>query len=415
MSLYFIGCMRRIHNHIAPSFVAVAILAACSSMVTPAQDATAAGRALGVVTKIDADARQLTIKNDAGGEVAVSLDAKVSFRRVAPGETNLQNATTIAIGDVHPGDRVLARGKAGGAPGSVLANLIVVMAQADIANKQATDRMDWEKRGVTGLVTETAPDHVTIRFRTLEGPKLIAVSPAEGAAIRRYAPDSVKFADAKASTFAEIKQGDQVRARGDRSADGTKMSAEEIVSGTFQIIAGLITDVDPTEGVIKINNLQTKKTLTVKLAADSSAKKLPLQLAQAIANRLHGVADDAGGRGGAGFAGGRGPGGPGAGGSGARGPGGQEGRGGFGGPGGRGGGGDFQQLFDRAPSIAVADLKSGDAVVVSSTVGAASDKVTAITLFAGVEPILTKPGTREMSLGDWNMGGDLGGLGGIGQ
>ena len=38
-----------------------------------------------------------------------------------------------------------------------------------------------------------------------------------------------------------------------------------------------------------------------------------------------------------------------------------------------------------------------------------------ITLFAGVEPILTKPGSREMALGDWNMGGDLGGLGGFGQ
>ena len=49
------------------------------------------------------------------------------------------------------------------------------------------------------------------------------------------------------------------------------------------------------------------------------------------------------------------------------------------------------------------------------TVGAANDRVTAITLFAGVEPILTKPGSREMALGDWNMGGDLGGLGGFGQ
>src|SRR5258708_5831597 len=133
MSLYFISHMRGNQNRTHPVFLAMFACAACLSSAF-AQDA-AAGRALGVVIRIDADARQLSIKNDAGGEVAVSLDAKASFRRVAPGETNLQNATAIAIGDVHPGDRVLARGKAGEAPGTVVANLVVVMAQADIANK----------------------------------------------------------------------------------------------------------------------------------------------------------------------------------------------------------------------------------------------------------------------------------------
>ncbi|MEQ1886849.1 MAG: hypothetical protein ABL967_17440 [Bryobacteraceae bacterium] len=365
------------------------------SLPAHAQD-TAAGRALGVVTKIDAESRQLTIKNDAGGEVAVSLDAKASFRRVAPGETNLANASTIAIADVHPGDRVLARGKAGDG-GSVAANLIVVMSQADIANKQNVERMDWEKRGVMGLVTEAGADHVMLQFRTLEGLKTLTIIPAKDATIRRYTPDSIKFAEAKASTLAEIKKGDQVRARGDRTPDGAKMSAEEIVSGTFQIVAGLITDIDAANGVIKINNLQTKKAMTVKLVADSSSKKLPPQLAQMIASRVQGTGEEAGGRAGAAAM----PGGPGAGVAG--------GRGGTGGAGGRGG--DLQQMFDRAPSITVADLKAGDAIVVSSTVGAASDKITAITLFAGVEPILTKPGSREMALGDWNMGGDIGGFG----
>ena len=30
-------------------------------------------------------------------------------------------------------------------------------------------------------------------------------------------------------------------------------------------------------------------------------------------------------------------------------------------------------------------------------------------MLAGVEPILTKPGTREMQLGGWSLGGGLGG------
>ena len=74
-------------------------------------------------------------------------------------------------------------------------------------------------------------------------------------------------------------------------------------------------------------------------------------------------------------------------------------------------GADFQQLLDRSPAITVADLKAGDAILVSSTVGASPDKVTAISLVAGIEPIITKPGTEEMSLGDWNLAGGGGGIG----
>ena len=48
-------------------------------------------------------------------------------------------------------------------------------------------------------------------------------------------------------------------------------------------------------------------------------------------------------------------------------------------------------------------VAAGDAVVVSSTLGASAERVTAISLLAGVEPILTKPGSKEMSLGGWSL------------
>jgi co-chaperonin GroES (HSP10) len=413
----------------------IAVLAAFLVSALAAQEANA-GRALGAVTRIDAGSRQMTIRTDQGAEVQVTMDERATFRRIAPGETNLNNATAIAVTDIHPGDRVLARGKAGDTQGTLAAVQVIVMSQADIANKQANERADWDRRGATGVVTEAASDHVTISIRTLAGTQQMVITPAPDAIIRRYAPDSVRFADAKPSKLSEIKKGDQVRARGDKSPDNSKMTAEEIVSGDFRMIAGLIVSVDPQENVIRINNLQTKKQMTVKISGDSSLKKLQQPLAQLIANRLHGVADDAGGPGGRGGVpgggppGGFGPG-PGAGagpGGGTPGPQGRggfpggaggrgEGPGGFGGRGGFGGGrgGDLQSMIDRTPTITVTDLKIGDAVIISSTVGANADQVTAITLLAGVEPILTRPGSREMSLGDWNMGGDLGGLGGFGQ
>ena len=354
----------------------IAFLAVCLAVCSFAQDANNA-RALGSVTQVDAAAHQMTVRSDAGESITVTFAEKASFRKAAPGETNLQNTAIIAAADIHPGDRVLARGRSGAEPKSITATLVVVMSQADIANKQATDRADWERRGVMGIVTEVAADHVTIQMRTPEGVKSLAITPAPGAAIRRYAPDSVRFADAKGSSLKEIGKGDQVRSRGDKSSDGASMTAEEIVSGSFRTIAGMITTIDAAEGIVHINNLETKKPLSVKLAADSKARRMTPELAQIVANRVHG------GRGGAD----------------ARGE-------------------DLQQMFERMPVIALGDLKPGEAIIVSGTVGASADQVTAITLFSGVEPILRRPGTSELSLGDASglaAGGDLGGLGGIGQ
>jgi hypothetical protein len=222
----------------------------------------------------------------------------------------------------------------------------------------------------------------------------MVITLAPGAVVRRYAPDSVNFAEAKASSLPDVKNGDEVRARGDKSADGSKMTAEEIVAGTFKTLAGLILSINLQENQMQVRDVDTKKTLTVRINKDSSVKKLQPQVAQAIASRLHPSDDpdaNKGGRGG------------GAGGGGGAGRGRGEGGGGF------RGGADVQQMLDNSPTISLADLKVGDAIVVSSTVGAAADKVTAIKLLAGVEPILTKPGTKEMSLGGWSLGSGGGG------
>ncbi len=369
----------------------------------------AVGRALGVVTKTDAAARQISLQTTTG-EVAVTVDAKAKVVRVAPGATNLTNAAAIELTDISVGDRLRARGRMADDRKSLAALEIVVISQSDIASKQAAERADWDRRGATGIVADVSADSFTINVRTIEGVKPLVIAPSPNAVIRRYTPDSVKFADAQPSKLSEIRKGDQVRARGNKAPDGAKMTADEIVSGQFKMIAGLVISVDPQENVVRINNIETKKPMTVKISNDSSLKKLQPMLAQAIANRLHGLPQ--GDRPpGAGPAGDRPAGAPGNPANGA-GPG--NGAGGRG-PGGFGGGraGDLQSMIERTPAIKISDLMTGDAIIISSTAGATADQITAITLLAGVEPILTKPGTREMSLGDWNMagGGDLGGIG----
>lgn len=356
-----------------------------------AQDAAAPKQINGTVTKVDAGANELVMKADGGGEVHVTLAPKHALRKVALGEMDLRKAAVIEFKDIAVGDRVAARGIESG--DTISATLIAVMSSSDVAKKQDEDRADWDKRGVNGIVTAVTAESVTLNVRSLAGAKTIAVIPTAKAIVRRYTTDSVKFADAKESTLAEVKVGDQVRARGEKNADGTKLEAQEIVSGRFRTIAATVVSIDAANSQITVKDLETKKPLVVKVTADSNMKRLEDPIAQMIARRVHpeNYEGRGGGRGGAGGDAGGG-------------------RGGAGGGGG-GRGGDLQQMLDRQPAVTLAGLKVGEPIVISSAVGAASDHIMAITMLAGVEPILRSPGKPEMSLGGWNLGGggDMGG------
>ena len=177
---------------------------------------------------------------------------------------------------------------------------------------------------------------------------------------RRYAPGSWKFQDAQPSAFDQIKAGDRLRVLGDKNQDGSQVKAEEIVTGTFRNLAATIISIDPATNTLKVNNLAVKKgaPVTVKLTPDTSLKRLPPRISMMLARLQNGTT--AAGPGGASAEGGPvGRGGPG----GAGGPG-----GGFGGGRGGMGGGpqNLPKMIEQLPQISLADLKSGDALVISA-------------------------------------------------
>jgi Cu/Ag efflux protein CusF len=395
-------CSRSTTMKNASTILSLLLLAGGCVFQVEAQ-APAADRAIGAVTTIDAGTRQMTIKTDAGAEVSVVLQERTNYLRVGA-DLNLKNAAKIALGDIAVGDRVAARGALSEDKKSLTATSIVVMTKADIAKKHEADQADWQKRGVSGVITALNPDskQITISVRSHEGLKPLIIPASGSVDMRRYAPDSVRFADAKPSTFAELKVGDQIRALGNRNEDGTQLTPEFIVSGSFRNVAATVISVDSAGKTIKITDLDTKKPALVRIEEDSTLRKLPPNVATMLAARLKGGDGAApGGPGGRG-----GPGGPG----GARPEGAPGGR--PGGPGGPGGGGDINQMLDRMPPMNLADLKPGDALIISSTAGAEPDKITAITLLAGVEPILTSApkGRQGMALGNWNLGMGGGGV-----
>jgi hypothetical protein len=384
-----------------------------------AQDKPASGapvsKALGVITSIQADS--ITVAAESGGEVTAKLMGTTKILRVPPGEKDLKNATALQPQDLQPGDRVLVRGQAstnGDAHTVVITALaVIVMKQADVAAKHQRERDDWQTRGVDGLVTkvDSAAGVITISTGGVAASRSVDVHIAKDTIMRRYAPGSVKFDDAKpgpaSQIMPQIKSGDQLRARGTRSANGSELSAEEVVSGTFRNIAGTIKAIDAASNTMTVQDAIGKTAVVVKMSSDSQMKKLPPEMAQRIAMRLKNAGGTPTGSGDQPGANGQGSNSSGSNGSGSSGKAvsEQSGAAGAGDPG-RNGPPDLQRMLSRLPRATLADMQKGDAVMVLATEGESQDGVTAITLLAGVEPILTAAPSRGAStlLSPWSLG-----------
>ena len=367
------------------------------------QGATAANpatRPVGTIKTITG--KTIVLTTDAGAEVTIQVQDDARLLRIEPGEKDLKNAAALQLADLQAGDRILVRGKMADDGKTVVAASVIAMKSADIAAKQAHEREQWQKNGVGGLVTAIDAAGGTIKISTngQGAAKEVIVLVSKQTTLRRYAPNSVKFDDAKPAGVDQIKVGDQLRARGTRNADGTELTADEVVSGTFRNIAGTINAIDASAGTITVMDLVAKKPTIVKIAPESQLRKLPEQMAKLMAMRLKGT--PANGAGGGNAAGGppakpaeTAPGQPG----GAQ-------AGGSGGAGRTGGGGDLQQALSRMPATTLAELQKGDAVMIVATEGAQDNGLMAITLLAGVEPLLqAAPGGGSGVPTLWNIGG----------
>jgi hypothetical protein len=396
---------------------AIAVLSLSLGAVgqTPAASPTTAGvvSVIGEVKAIDSATNQMVVRADNGVLFTVTLSERTQYLRVAPGETSLAKATKITVSDVGGGDRVLARGRGAADQKTVPALQVVVMSKADLAKKQEQDRAEWRRRGVSGIVASLNPStqEITVSSRTMAGtPQAVIIPVTDKVMMRRYPPDTIpKYSEAKPSKFEELKVGDQLRALGDKTADGTHMTAEEVVFGTFKIAGGTVTAIDPATNQIKITDLQTKKPLTIVLKPESVLRRFP-------AGGMFGMG--AGGPGAAAGAPGQSQGQAQQRPPGAAGPGGPQGAG----PGGRGAG-NMADLLERLPIIAIGDLKVGDMIIMSSLQGADPTQLTAISLVTGIEPLLTMMAARQQGGGQTgrpqggvDLNGSFGGMfgGGVG-
>jgi len=383
--------------------------------------ATQVSGVIGEVKAIDVASNQMMVRADNGVIATVGINDKTQCKRMAPGAKSLAGATDITLADVGPGDRIWARWRPNTDQKTTPAAQLVVMSKADLAKKQEQERAEWRRRGVSGIVASVNPStqEITVSSRSMMGAAQNVIIPVnEKVLMRRYPPDTIpKYSEAKPSKLEEVKVGDQLRALGDKSADGTHLAAEEVVFGTFKVAGGTVTALDAAANQIKITDLQTKKPLTINIRPESVIRRFP-----------EGGAMMFGGMGG--------PGGPGGGGAGQARPQGQAQQGqaqvaqgqkpqgaGPGGPQGMGtrpgGGGNMADMLERLPIISINELKVGDVILLSSLPGADPTQLTAISLVSGVQPLLQMMAARQQQGGGRPQGVDLNGsfggmFGGIG-
>jgi hypothetical protein len=411
-SLWYITVQKSSNLILISGLLLIATASVFAQTPSPSPAAQISG-VIGEVKAIDAATNQMLVRADNGVIATVGINEKTQYKRMAPGAKSLTGATDVTLAEVGAGDRVWARWRPNTDQKTTPAAQLVIMSKADLAKKQEQEKAEWRKRGVSGIVTSVNPStqEITVSSSSFGGQSQNVIIPVnEKVLMRRYPPDTIpKYSEAKPSKFEEVKVKDQLRALGDKSADGTHLTAEEIVFGTFKIAGGTVTVLDVAGNQIKITDLTTKKPLTINIKPESVIRRFPqgMMLGGGMGGpggAGQGQTQGAAGQGqrpqGAGAPQGAGPGGP----QGPR----------------PGGGRNMADMLENLPIISISELKVGDVILLSSLPGADPTQLTAISLVSGVEPLLQMVAARQQQggarpQGGVDLNGSFGGMfGGVG-
>lgn len=356
--------------------------------------ATAPTRVLGTVTSVGSNS--LTVKPANGAAVTVSIAASTRILSLQPGQHSLSDATPIQLTGIAPGDRALISATSAG-DNTLTAHLIIAMKASAIAASRQAEERDWQQNGVGGIVKSVDPSQNSLILAA--GAQDITIQASPATQVREYASNSVAFKNTSASSFAAIRPGDQLRAKGAHSADNKTVTANAIVFGNFQNIAGLVLSVNPSANTLTVKNLATKKPLTLAVDSNSTLRQLPKDVADKVAMRLNAMKEAAKGQqqphpnwhshAAANHAGAP-----------------------------QGGGNAFNRVLDQATPIQLANLHKGDAVMIVASVASNNQPGTALTLLSGVAPMLraSTKASQNMFSSSWSLGGGqaAGGSGGSG-
>jgi hypothetical protein len=205
---------------------------------------------------------------------------------------------------------------------------------------------------ITALKPETK--EITVLARAPDGQgRQVVINTAGQVRFLRIAPDSLSMKDAVPGSFAALQIGDQLRATGERSTDGARFTAEEIVSGSILRIGGTVRSVNAAANELTIDTPASDKPVTIVVGARSQLRRIPAETAatfereRARAGQTRPAANNTSGA-----------------------PPRRDGQ-------------TIQELFKSLPGVTLANLKQGDAVLVTATPTTDAARLTAIILLTG--------------------------------
>src|SRR5271170_6188553 len=164
---------------------------------------------LGTVKSVKGNVVVITPED--GKDVSVAFVENARIVRVEPGATDTKQAVPLKLEELQPGDQVRVRGRNSPDLKFIIGLELIAIKHLDIQAKHDQERADWQKRGIGGLVKSVDPagSTVTITVGAMAAAKLVALHVTPKTVLRRYAPDSVKFDNAKPAPLAQIHPGDQ--------------------------------------------------------------------------------------------------------------------------------------------------------------------------------------------------------------
>jgi sRNA-binding protein len=243
---------------------------------------------IGEVSSVDAAGGKIVVSTETKTSVTVPFNDKTAFRRVAPGQTSLANAEQIKVTDIQIGDRVLIPG--GVAADQAPVRQIVVMARAAINSQRDEEQRKRRERTVAGRITAVNADKKEIVIQARggrnSGTDALTIDASGNVKMLRYAPDSLKLSDAVAGSFTDLRVGDQIRVIGDRNAEGTRVAAEEIFSGSVTRLVGSVSEINAARGEIVVKNSRTGELTTIAMGKNTTLRRITPEVAENLKQRM---------------------------------------------------------------------------------------------------------------------------------
>lgn len=238
----------------------------------------------------------------AGGDVTAISDGKIAlttvdgpieviivsasvFKKVTAENLSLKGAVASSVSEIAVGDKLLVSGLVAEDKKSITAKTVYLMSKSTIAERNSKELEDWRNRGTTGRVASVDPmtNAITVTVGSGMMAREVAVKPDQATEFMRFSPDSNDFAKAKKSSIAEIEKGDEIRVLGNRNADGSEIAAEKVVTGSFSQTGGTIKSIDIEKGQITIQEVWSKKVVTISVLPVSVLKQFPAEMATRLA------------------------------------------------------------------------------------------------------------------------------------